>query len=105
MIRAAAEVEVDVENDEQQLGVDIIKRAVEAPLRQMAKNAGESADLIVANIKNSEEGMGWDFASGQLVKMYEAGIIDPAKVTKTALLNAASVSSTLITTNHAIVQV
>ena len=105
LIRAAAEVEVDVENDEQQLGVDIIKRAVEAPLRQMAKNAGESADLIVANIKNSEEGMGWDFASGQLVKMYEAGIIDPAKVTKTALLNAASVSSTLITTNHAIVQV
>ena len=106
LIRAAASVEVEVENEEQQLGVDIIKRAVEAPLRQMAKNAGESPDLIVASVKGAEDNSyGWDFAHGQLVKMYEAGIIDPAKVTKTALLNAASVSSTLITTNHAIVQV
>ena len=69
----------------------------------MAINAGESPDIIVSKVKNLDASWGYDFYSGQVKDMYLSGIIDPVKVTRCALQNAASVSSTLITTNHAIV--
>ena len=96
---------VMVENEDQQFGVDIVARALLSPTRQMAANAGLSPDLIVAEIQNSSENSGYNFRDFLVVDMLEAGIIDPAKVTRTALQNAASAAGTLITTSHAIVEV
>jgi len=97
--------EVAVENEDQQYGVDIVQHAITAPLRQMALNAGLSPDLIEAEIKNASENSGYNFRDFLLVDMFEAGIIDPAKVTRVALQNAASAAGTLITTSHAIIEV
>ncbi len=92
------------DNDDQAYGYDIIANAIKEPLRQMAINAGDSPDLIMAEIEAAESGEGYNFATGKYVNMYEAGIIDPAKVTRVALQNAASVSSSLILANFAIIE-
>ena len=73
-------------------------------MRQMAINAGESSDLIVARVSREENNWGYDFATRELEDMIEFGIIDPAKVTRCALQNAASAAGTLITANYAIVE-
>ena len=70
----------------------------------MAVNAGESPDIILNIIETEGEEKGFDFSRAKVVNMLEAGIIDPVKVTRSALQNANSVSSTLITTNYAIVE-
>jgi len=106
LLRAAqALTEVEVANDDQQCGVDIIAKALLAPLRQMATNCGLSPDLIEAQIKEAPENSGYNFRDFGIQNMLEAGIIDPVKVTRTALENAASAAGTLITTSHAIVEV
>ena len=89
--------------DEQAIGAKIILEACEAPIRQMCLNAGESPDLIVRSILESDKGEGYNFMSSKIVNMLDSGIIDPVKVTRCALENAVSVASTLITTGHAIV--
>tara|TARA_R100000808_G_scaffold5977_1_gene17980 strand:+ start:8707 stop:10287 length:1581 start_codon:yes stop_codon:yes gene_type:complete len=104
LIRAVQDLEVETDNDDQRLGVEVIRQSAYGPLKQMSKNAGESYDLILNRLLDSPETHGWNFATNEVVDMYENGIIDPAKVTRTALQNATSVSSTLITTNHAIVE-
>jgi len=104
LLAATRNLDVAVSNDGQRLGVEIVRQAVQAPLRQMAVNAGESPDIICNLVLESEADMGYDFVSGELVNMLEAGIIDPVKVTRTALQNAASVSGTLITTNCAVIE-
>ena len=96
---------VAVENEDQQLGVEIIRDAITSPLRQMAINCGLSADLILNMVVESEDNIGYDFRNDVLTDMLEAGIIDPVKVTRVALQNAASAAGTLITTSHAIVEV
>ena len=96
--------DVEVENEDQRLGVEIIRKSLSSPLRQMAENAGESADLITSMVRGSSYGEGWDFNSNELVPMLKSGIIDPVKVTRTALLNAVSVASTIITTGYAIIE-
>ena len=96
--------DIEAENEDQTIGANIIRKSLEAPLRQMAHNAGVSSDIIVDRVKNSDELMGWDFKDSQLVNMLEAGIVDPAKVTMVALKNSVSVASTLVTTNNAIVE-
>ena len=103
LLRAAKDLVVETKNDEQSLGVKIIFEAIEEPLRQMCLNAGESPDIIVEEAKNQEFNWGYDFIRGEMINLIEFGIIDPAKVTRCALQNAASVAATLITTNHAIV--
>ena len=70
----------------------------------MAINAGNSPDLVIDSVKKAKDGYGWDFRKGGLVNLLESGIIDPAKVTRTALLNSASCAGTLITTNFGIIQ-
>ncbi len=70
----------------------------------MADNAGVSADIIIKDILQEEEGMGWNFRDNTMVDLFKAGIIDPAKVTRTALQNAVSCAGTLITTNYGIIQ-
>ena len=105
LIRAAENIDgLETDNDDQSLGIDIIKSAIREPLRQMAINAGKSPDLILADVDSTEGDCGYNFATGEMVELLQEGVIDPAKVTKTALRNAASVASTLLTTNYAIVE-
>lgn len=98
-----ADFSAEFENEDQRIGGEIIRKSLEAPVRQMALNAGESPDLIVDKIINSD-GKGWDFKKSELCDMLDIGIIDPAKVTRVALQNSVSVASTLITTNKAIIE-
>ena len=103
LIRAAKDLMVPTTSEEQSIGAKIILEAVEEPLRQMAKNADKSPDLIVDKVRRATIDKGYNFLSDSLVNMLEEGIVDPAKVTRCALQNAVSVASTLITTSHAIV--
>jgi len=91
-------------NQDQVYGFEIIKKAIQEPLRQMATNAGLSPDLILAQVENCEDDFAYNFATDEIVDMYDTGIIDPAKVTRIALQNAASVSSSLILANFAIIE-
>ncbi len=84
-------------------GAEIIKRALEEPLRQIAINAGLEGSVIVEKVKNSRNGFGFDALNEKYVNMFEAGIVDPTKVTRSALQNAASVASMLLTTEAAVV--
>ena len=104
LIRAVQGLTVDVETEDQRLGVEIVVKAVEGPIRQMAVNAGTSPDIVVAAVEQESFGYGWDFANNVLTNLMEDGIIDPVKVTRCALQNAASVATALITSNHAIVE-
>ena len=93
--------EIEAEGDEE-TGVNIILRALEEPVRQIAKNAGVDGSVIIERLKNSEKGIGFNASTGELVNMIEAGIIDPTKVTRSALQNAASVAALLLTTEAAV---
>ena len=104
LLRAITNLEVELENEDQELGKKIICEAVLAPIRQMAKNAAESPDLIVELVQNCKKELGFNFKNGELADMLKTGIVDPTKVTRCALQNAASVATTLITTNHAIIE-
>ena len=79
-------------------GAKIVSRSLEEPLRQIAENAGLEGSVIVARLKSEEKGIGYNAASDEWVNMIEAGIVDPTKVTRSALQNAASVSALLLTT-------
>ena len=92
--------EVDIK-----VGIDIIKKALEEPVRQIAENAGLEGSIIIDKIKNSEKGIGFDVLKEVYVNMVKAGIVDPTKVTRTALQNAASVASTFLTTEAAVVDI
>ena len=94
---------LETDNADQALGARIVLSAVSAPLRKMASNAGLSVDLTEKTVRESETGSGYNFATGEVTDLYDAGVIDPLKVTKTALLNAVSAAGTLITTSHGIV--
>jgi len=86
-------------------GAAIIKRALEEPVRQIAENAGLEGSVVVAEVKKSEVGVGFNAATEEYVDMIEAGIVDPAKVTRSALQNAASASAMLLTTEAGIVDI
>jgi chaperonin GroEL len=83
---------------DEQLGVNIIRRALEEPARQIAANAGEEGSVIVQKLKEQSGPFGFNAETGQFEDLIEAGVIDPTKVTRTALLNAASVSALMLTT-------
>ncbi|WP_314393321.1 chaperonin GroEL [Leptotrichia shahii] len=87
---------------EEGLGVEIVKKALSAPLRQIVINAGIDAGVVIEKVRNSENGIGFDAAKEEYVDMVKAGIIDPAKVTRSAIQNAISVSSVLLTTEVAV---
>ena len=92
------------DNEEQRLGVQIIRKACEAPFRLIMDNAGLNAEVILSkiDIPTAKNVMGYDVRNAQVVNMIEKGIIDPAKVTRTALENAASVAGVLLTTEAVI---
>ena len=103
LLRSSTGLHVETDNEEQAIGAKIILDAVEEPLRQMAKNAGKSPDLVVDRVRHLTGNKGFNFMTDDVTDMLESGIVDPAKVTRCALQNAVSVASTLITTSHAIV--
>jgi chaperonin GroEL len=84
--------------DDEKTGMEIVKKALVEPLRQIASNAGLEGSVVVEKVKNLKEGMGLNALNGEYVDMLEAGIIDPAKVTRSALQNAASIAALLLTT-------
>ena len=79
-------------------GINIVRRAIEEPVRQIASNAGKEGSVVVAEVKNAGIGVGYDAAKDEYVNMIEAGIVDPAKVTRSALQNAASIAAMVLTT-------
>jgi chaperonin GroEL len=95
---------LQVDGDEK-IGVHIVRRALEEPLRQIAHNAGAEGSVIVEKVKALPQGQGYNAATGEFVNMLEAGIVDPAKVTRTALENAASIASMLLTTEALVAEV
>jgi chaperonin GroEL len=96
----SAELEGDV-----RIGVNIIRRALEQPLRTLCENAGLEGSVIVESVKKEKKTTGFDVDKEAIVDMFEAGIIDPTKVTRTALQNAASVASLLLTTEALITEI
>ncbi|NOV00288.1 chaperonin GroEL [Paenibacillus planticolens] len=91
-----------VASGDEQTGVNIILRSLEEPVRTIAANAGQEGSVIVERLKNEKVGIGYNAATGQWVNMFEAGIVDPAKVTRSALQNAASVAAMFLTTEAVI---
>ncbi len=87
-----------MDDDEEQQGINIVKRALEEPLRQIAFNAGFEGSIVVEKVKNGKGNYGFDAVRGEYGDMIDAGIIDPTKVARLALLNAASVATLLLTT-------
>jgi chaperonin GroEL len=98
LIKAGAKVDIEL-SDDQQIGADIILRAIQAPMKQIAINAGYDAGVVVDKVMSNDDiNTGFNAATGEYVNMLEAGIVDPLKVARVALLNATSVSSLLLTT-------
>lgn len=88
-----------------QVGISIIIKALEEPVRQIAANAGVEGSVIIEKVKNSEPGIGYDALHDQYINMIKGGIVDPTKVTRSALQNAASVASTFLTTEAAVADI
>ena len=101
-VSALSKVKVD---EDQQVGVDIVARALEAPIRQICANAGVEASIVVQNIKDKKADNGYDARNDEYVKMFEAGIIDPTKVARVAVQNAASIAGMILTTEAAITEI
>ena len=106
-IHAMSEVAkvVDKLNGDEKTGANIILKALEAPLRTIANNAGLDGSVIVEKVKNEKEGMGFDAYKEEYVDMVKAGILDPAKVTRSALQNASSIGSSLLTTESVLANI
>ncbi len=92
------------ENDDEQTGIDIIKRAIEEPLRQIVANAGKEGAVVVQKIKEGKDDFGYNARTDKYENLYETGVIDPAKVTRVALENAASIAGMFLTTEAVIVE-
>jgi chaperonin GroEL len=99
LVRALAAIKgLEGLNHDQTVGVNILRRAMEEPLRQIVANAGDESSVVLNNVANGSGNYGYNAATGEYGDMIEMGILDPAKVTRTALQNAASVASLIITT-------
>ena len=97
---AAVEAEGDIKT-----GVDIIYRALEAPVKQIANNAGKEGAIVAEKVKEAEVNVGYNAATDQYINMFDAGIVDPAKVTRSALQHAASVAAMLLTTETVVADI
>ncbi len=105
LLSIARSLEVETDNRDQSWGVEIVKEAICAPIVKMSENSGLDAHSVLSKLREIEEhSIGMDFSTGELVDFFDSGIIDPAKVTRCALQNAASVAGTLITTNFAVLE-
>ncbi len=106
LIRARKELDkIKSSNDDELTGIQIISRALESPLRTIVENAGGEGSVVVAKILDGKGGFGYDAKSEKYVDLFESGIIDPKKVTRVALENAASVAGMILTTECALVDI
>ena len=101
----AVEALLDSDNADFKTGVNIVLKALEEPLRQIATNSGLEGSVILDRIRNSEDGYGYNFATNEYADMLKAGIVDPAKVTRSALQNAASVAAMVLTTESLVTDI
>ena len=104
LIKASKKVKISLKGDEL-IGADIVKRALFAPLRQIAQNAGYDEGVVANQVESASEGEGFDASKGELTDMFKSGIIDPVKVERIALQNAVSVASLLITTEATVSEI
>jgi chaperonin GroEL len=104
LLRAQEAVEGARARGDERFGVDILRRALEAPLRQIAENAGEDGSVVAEMVREKNKAWGFDSLELSYVDMFKAGIIDPAKVVRSALQNAASVAGLLLTTNSMVTE-
>jgi chaperonin GroEL len=102
LVRALSKIDIEGDNDDQNVGIQIALRAMQEPMRQIAANCGLEGSVIVNKVMEGEGNFGFDARKEEYVDMVEAGIIDPAKVTRSALQNAASVAGLVLTTGAAI---
>ncbi|NGO40522.1 chaperonin GroEL [Limisphaera ngatamarikiensis] len=96
---------VEPANEDEKIGIDIVKRAIEAPLRELANNAGVEGSVIVEEVKRRKGNEGYNVVTGQYEDLVKAGVVDPKKVTRTALQNAASIAGLLLTTECLITEI
>jgi chaperonin GroEL len=104
LIRAQSALDKIKLTEEQAFGVSIVRRAIEEPLRQISTNAGVDGSIVVSKVKEAKEGFGFNAAKLEYEDLIKAGVIDPTKVVRTALQNAASVSALLLTTEAMIAE-
>jgi chaperonin GroEL len=104
LIRAQSALDALDLKDEQRFGVNIIRRAIEEPLRQIAANAGEEGSIVVQKVREGKDSFGYNAATNVYGDMIAMGVIDPAKVVRSALQNAASVASLMLTTEAIIAE-
>ncbi|MBI4032506.1 chaperonin GroEL [Candidatus Berkelbacteria bacterium] len=95
---------VKLDDDEEKVAIKLLRRALEEPMRQIAQNAGVDGSVVIEEVKRREAGMGLNAASGEYVDMVKAGIIDPLKVTRSALENASSIAGLILTTEAAVTE-
>jgi len=96
---------VKPENDDERIGVDIVKRAVEYPTRVLADNAGVEGSVVVQEVKKRKGNEGYNVSTGVYEDLVKAGVVDPKKVTRTALQNAASIAGLLLTTECLVTEI
>ena len=105
-IRAIDSLEgIKVENEDEQTGIEIVRRAIEEPLRQIVNNAGKEGAVIVQKVREGKGDFGYNVRTGEYQGLFDAGVIDPAKVARVALENAASIAGMLLTTEAVITEI
>jgi chaperonin GroEL len=104
LLRAAAELNPESAEGDEKTGLLIVKRALEEPIRQIAKNAGLEGSVIVERVRAAQPGYGLNAVTGEIVDMVAAGIVDPAKVTRSTIQNAASIAGLVLTTETLVVE-
>jgi chaperonin GroEL len=104
LVNAVASIKADNLESDEKTGAEIVRRALEEPLRQIANNAGAEGSVVVEKVKGLKKGQGFNALNGEYVDMMKEGIIDPAKVTRSALQNAASIAGLLLTTEAVVAE-
>jgi chaperonin GroEL len=106
LLEATEAINTDViDIDDEKTGARIVLRALEEPLRQIAENAGFEGSVVVNDVRRAERGIGLNAATGEMVDLVGAGVIDPAMVTRSALQNAASIAKNILTTEAIVAEV
>lgn len=105
LLRASASIEVGTTNNDETIGLEILKKALEEPVRQIAHNAGQDGSVILEKVKQESGNTGYNAATGEYEDMVAAGIVDPTKVTRSALENAASIASLMLTTEAVVTDI
>ena len=105
LLRTAPALDKVKVDEEEAVGVDIMRRALDAPLRQICSNAGVEPSIVAQAVRDGKDDFGYDARSGEYVNMFKAGIIDPTKVARVAVQNATSIAGMILTTEAAVTEI